>query len=94
MGLFSKLFGGKDGGAADAKQGEPEHYKDFLIYPEPIKEAGGFRIAARIEREVDGEVKTHQMVRADTTTSEKEAREVSLHKAQVFIDQMGMGVFG
>lgn len=93
MGLLSKLFGMKDGDGA-GKSAQPEAYNGFLIFPEPIKEAGGFRISARIEKEIGGEVKTHQMVRADTTASEDEAREASLRKAQVFIDQMGDKIFG
>ncbi|WP_417249929.1 HlyU family transcriptional regulator [Celeribacter sp.] len=93
MGLFSKLFGGKGDASGGGKKAAAEEYNGFLIYPEPIKDAGGFRVAARIEREIDGAMKTHQMVRADTMASETEARAESLRKAQVFIDQMGVGIF-
>ncbi|MEJ1990709.1 MAG: HlyU family transcriptional regulator [Maritimibacter sp.] len=88
MALFSKLFGGRA-----APEVQPELYNDFRIYPEPIKESGGYRVAARIEKEVGGELKTHQMIRADTSQSEDEAREISLRKAKTFIDQMGEGIF-
>ncbi len=89
MALFSKLFGGR--GAAPEAQ--PEIYEGFRIYPEPVKETGGFRIGARIEKEVGGELKTHKMIRADTTQSADEAREISLRKAKTFIDQMGEKIF-
>ena len=91
MSLLSKLFGG--GRSAPKPETQPEDYKGFLIFPDPMPGEGGYRIAARIEKEVDGELKTHQMIRADTTQSEEEARKMSLRKARVFIDQMGDGVF-
>ena len=90
MGLFSKLFGKKQA----SKDVEPEVYKGFAIYPEPMRAEGGYRIAARIEKEIAGETKVHNLVRADTLSSEDDARQASLHKAQIFIDQMGDGIFG
>ena len=47
MSLLSRLFG-KGGGTPD-EAAEPETYEGFRIFPDPIKEAGGHRIAARIE---------------------------------------------
>ena len=88
MSLLSKLFGSKA-----ASQPEPEEHNDFLIFPDPVKESGGYRIAARIEKEIDGEVKTHHMIRADTYQSKETAIEASLAKAKLFIDQVGDGVF-
>lgn len=89
MSLLSKLFGGK----ATVKDVEPELYKEFLIFPEPVRADGGFRIAARIEKEIEGEVKVHNLMRVDTLPSEEEANQASINKAKVFIDQMGNGVF-
>ena len=63
MSLLSRLFGGP---TPQAPESEPEIYKDFRIFAEPIKEGGGFRVAARIEKETDGRVRSHHMVRADT----------------------------
>ncbi len=90
MSLFSKLFGG--GGAKPAK--EPEVYKDFRIFPEPQSGAGGFRIAARIEKEVGGETKTHHLLRADTVQSAEEAETFSIRKAKQLIDEQGERIFG
>ncbi|RYH08415.1 HlyU family transcriptional regulator [Tropicimonas sp. IMCC6043] len=89
MSLFSKLFGGGSGG-----QPEPETYSGFRIFPDPIKEAGGFRVAARIEKDVDGETLNHQLIRADVCSSEDQAREISLAKAQALIDERGDALFG
>ena len=89
MSLFSKLFGGR-GSAATA---EPETYQDFRIFPEPAKEAGGFRIGARIEKELDGDVKTHVMIRSDTYSNSELAAAASISKAKQLIDQQGEAIF-
>ena len=85
MPLFSKLFGG--GASKDA---EPETYEGFRITAAPEKEAGGYRLAARIEK--DG--KTHRLIRADVFSSEDEARAASVTKAKQVIDEQGEGLFG
>ncbi|CUH62574.1 hypothetical protein TL5118_00079 [Thalassovita autumnalis] len=93
MALFSKLFGG-GASKSEPKGAEPEDHAGFLIYVEPIREGGSYRIGARIEKVIDGELKSHMMIRADTVASQEEAAQISLQKAKSFIDQMGDGVFG
>lgn len=56
MGLFSRLFGNKNTQPTQIEV-EPIEYKGFLIYQEAIGEGGQFRIAGRITKEIDGEVK-------------------------------------
>ena len=90
MAWFSKLFGGN---AAEPKSEASEEYKGFRITPAPIREGGQFRIAARIEKTVDGATRTHQLIRADTTGSVDEAAVTSLAKAKQIIDEQGDGVF-
>ncbi|MDA5094731.1 HlyU family transcriptional regulator [Aliiroseovarius sp. KMU-50] len=92
MSLFSKLFGG--GTSDKGKVDEPELYNGYSIYLEPAKDAGGYRIGARIEKEIDGELKSHLMLRADVLGSEEDAKAESLRKAKIFIDQMGDRIFG
>ncbi len=92
MSLLSKLFNG--GSKTLETQPQPEMHKDFTIYLEPEKEPGGYRIGARIEKKVGGELKSHLMLRADVLGSEDEAKAESLRKAKIFIDQMGERVFG
>ena len=92
MSIFSKLFGG--GGGSAPKEVEAVEYNGFFIFPEPMKEGGTYRIAARIEKEVDGEAKTHQLIRADTLESAEAAAEASLAKAKSLIDQQGETIFG
>ncbi len=91
MSIFSKLFGG--GGGGSKLQAEPELHKEYRIYPEPKSESGGYRIGARIEKDIDGEVKVHHMIRADKCQSPEEAETMSLLKAKVLIDQQGDDIF-
>lgn len=88
MSLLSKLFGKKP-----TPQHAAEDYNGFRITPQPISEGGSFRISAKIEKDLNGAVKTHEMIRADTTTSEDEAIASSVRKAKIFIDQMGDNLF-
>ena len=90
MSLFSKLFGG---GSAGKSAPEPEHYKDYRIFPEPSKQSGGYRVGARIEKDVDGTTQVHNMIRADTIASLDEATDISLTKAKLTLDQLGDSVF-
>lgn len=90
MSLFSKLFGGGGGGKPAP---EPEDYNGYLIYPEPASADGGYRLGARIEKEIDGETRTHVMLRADTIQSLEEAEQFSIRKAKQMIDQQGEDIF-
>ena len=91
MSLLSRLFGGGGGAAKPAP--EPEVYNGFHIYPEPAKAPGGYRVAARIEKDVDGATRTHHLIRADILNSEDAARDHTLRKATQLIDQMGERLF-
>jgi hypothetical protein len=90
MSLLARLFGGRPGTKSEP---EPEIHGGFRIFAEPVKVGGGFRVGARIEKEIDGAVRTHHMIRADTCDSEEQAREVSTNKARMLIDQEGDRVF-
>ena len=92
MSILSRLFGG-GGSAKPSPDVEPEIYEGFSIYAEPVKEGGVFRVAARIEKEVDGAVRSHRMVRADTCDSAEAARDVTTRKAKSLIDQVGDKIF-
>ena len=90
MSWLSRLFGQGD---APGKSAEPVVYQDFAIFPEPIRDGGKWRVGARIEKEIAGELKTHQLIRADTLESEEAAIEVSTRKAKQVIDEQGERLF-
>jgi hypothetical protein len=90
MSLLSRLLGGSP---PPKPQAEPEIYKDFRIFSEPAREGGRFRVSARIEKEIDGELKSHHMIRADIFESEETAHEMTLRKAKTLIDEQGSSLF-
>lgn len=95
MSLFSKLFGGGGGGAKDATpEAEPELHEGFAIYPDPQGVGGQYRVAARIEKVIDGEHKVHHLVRADTVANREDAAAMSLAKAKQVIKEQGDRLFG
>lgn len=94
MSLFSRLFGsGRDSGAESAPAHEPVAYKGFTIHPGPLKEGGSWRVAARIEKELEGEVRSHDLIRADMVSDPDQAVAESTRKAQRLIDERGDALF-
>ncbi len=92
MSFLKKLFGG-GGGDASAPTVPAETHNGFTIYPDPIKDGAVWRISARIEKEIGGDLKSHLMVRADTLQSRDDAVTASLNKARMLIDQQGDAIF-
>lgn len=90
MGFLARLFGTKP---SVEQQVEPVEYKGFLIYPDALAEGGQYRIAGRITKEIDGELKTHRFIRSDLLPSAESANELMLQKAQLLIEQMGEKIF-
>ncbi|MEL6570648.1 MAG: HlyU family transcriptional regulator [Pseudomonadota bacterium] len=88
MSFLKKLFGG-----GDEEPPAVIEYEGFKIIPEPIAEGPKFRLAARITQEMDGEVKEHHFIRADTLDSKDQAEDAAVNKAKQMIDQMGERIF-
>lgn len=94
MSFLKKLFGG--GGDASPKASKPVEeltYEGFHIATMPMDEGGQFRVCAMITKEIDGEVKSHKMIRADMSGSQKEASDISMRKAKQMIDEQGERFF-
>lgn len=81
MSLLKRLFGSKPA------EETAEEYNGFRIIAEPMKEGSKYRLAARIEQNVDGEIVTQQVIRADTFDSLEEAQTISIAKAKQVIDE-------
>ncbi len=92
MSLLSRLLGGKGGGGS-TPGAEAVTHQGFTITPAPQKADGGYRLAAMIEKEVGGEMKSHHLIRADVLPSAEAASEAAIHKAKAVIDQLGDGLF-
>ena len=93
MSILSRLFGGGKPNPKPEPEAEAETYEGFRITSAPQAEKEGYRVAARIEKEVGGEVKVHHLVRADTLRSLEEAQAFSLRKAKQVIDEQGERIF-
>ena len=92
MSILSRLFG--RGTQKDAApRAEPERYEGYDIHPEPMREGTQWRIAARIEGEVDGEKRVHHMIRADLVADRDIAVAMALGKAQQMINEQGAKIF-
>ncbi|MEO1199096.1 MAG: HlyU family transcriptional regulator [Pseudomonadota bacterium] len=94
MSLFKKLFGGGPGGSnkPDGPFAE-EAYEGYRVLVTPIPEGSQFRLAATIEKDVDGEVKQHRLIRADVLPSKEAAAEAAIRKARQLIDSQGDALF-
>ena len=55
--------------------------------------SGGYRVTARIEKDIAGQTKAHLLQRADTCSSLQEATELSIAKSRQAIDQLGDALF-
>ena len=89
MSILKKLFGG--GSEPPAKT---ETHKEYRITATPISEGNSYRICALIEKEIDGETRTHNLVRADTVQGLDEAQAACIRKAKQVIDEQGDRIFG
>jgi hypothetical protein len=91
MSILSKLFGRSEGAPPSAE--DTETYEGFTILPDPAQEGGRWRVGARIEKEVGGEVQVHRLIRADMLDSREAALSVSIAKAKQMIDEQGDAIF-
>lgn len=91
-GLFGR-GGGQDAGGGAAPAADAVTYRDYVITPRPVRQAGGFLTAGTIVKEFPEGRREHRFVRADTHSSEEDARRFMVEKAQRLIDEVGDRLF-
>lgn len=91
--IFSIFSGGGKSAEPSSNAPEPVEHGGCRIYAVPIREGSQFRLAGRIEKDVNGEVLERTFVRADVFTSMDDAVEYTIKKAQQIIDQNGASLF-
>lgn len=91
MSLLRKLFGG--GNKGTAPEASTETYEGFRITATPVAEGDTYRVSALIEKDVDGETLSHQLIRADTVQGLEEAQKACFRKAKQVIDEQGERIF-
>ncbi|VAW15596.1 hypothetical protein MNBD_ALPHA09-1425 [hydrothermal vent metagenome] len=89
-GFLSRLFGGGD---AKEEAAAPEEYKGYAIAAVPKQDGSQWLTAGRITKEIDGETKTHDFIRADRHGDKDSAATFSLTKARQIIDEQGDTIF-
>ena len=89
MSFLKKLFGG---GSAP-KEAASEMHEGYIITPAPMADGGQFRLCAEIRKEVDGEMKTHRLIRADMFASADQAADAAVSKAKQVIREQGERLF-
>ena len=99
MSFWKKLFGGGEatdvgnGKAAGGGALEQEEYKGFLIKAIEMRVGSEYQLAGTIEKDVGGEHKSYQFVRADRMTSKDDLISLALSKGRQIVDEQGEGVF-
>jgi hypothetical protein len=90
---LGRLVGRGPAEGGPAEEGEAVVYRDFTIIPKPIRQGGQFLTAGTIAKDFSDGRREHRFVRADTHSSEEEAKKLMVQKAQRLIDEVGDGLF-
>jgi len=90
--ILKRLFG-SGGGDSGGPSVPAESYAGYTIFVEPQRDGPRWRLAARIEKEIDGALHSHLMIRADTFESAEAAVGPTLTKAKKLIDEQGDTIF-
>jgi len=94
MSFWKNLFGGGGGSEPKAPEtGDAENYKGFTIRPKLMSIGSEYQLAGVIEKEIDGEVKVYEFVRADRFSSRDDVQSFALAKARQIIDEQGNTLF-
>jgi len=94
--MLKKLFGklaGSEKSAAPAATGDVVEHDDYRITPSPRREGNQFYVAGKISKEVDGTLREHEFIRADTHGDFDTACEHSVQKARQIIKESGDRIF-
>lgn len=93
--IFSIFSGGSKGEApALSPAAEPQTHADCVIHATPIREGNQYRLAGRIEKDVNGDLLVRNFIRADVFTSLDDALECTFRKGRQIVDQNGPALFG
>ncbi|MCK2046480.1 hypothetical protein HLV40_00885 [Chromohalobacter salexigens] len=69
-------------------------YEGYLITPDPQDAGGQYRVSGWIRKPVEGgETREHRFERSDIVSSREDCIELTLRKAQRYIDDIGDEMF-
>lgn len=94
MSFLKSLFGGRKA-ESDKPAGPVKSidHKGFAIHATPYQEGGQYQLCGVIEKEIDGEKKSHRFVRADRFPGLDDAADFTLVKGQQLVDEQGERLF-
>ena len=93
MSFWKNLFGGGGSEPKQAEVGDAETYKGFTIRAKLMPVGSEYQLAGQIEKDVDGEKKLYEFVRADRFSSKDDVQSFALAKARQIIDEQGNTLF-
>lgn len=94
MSFWKNLFGG--GGSTEPKApelGGEESYKGFTIRAKLMQVGSEYQLAGRIEKDIDGELKVYEFVRADRFSSKDDVQSFAIAKGRQIVDEQGVSLF-
>ncbi len=91
--FFKGWFGDSGNASAPAKEQPAVEYKNCHISPCPRNSGGNWSTEAVIRKSIDGQIKQHTFIRADSSPSQEAATALIINKAKTLIDQQGERIF-
>jgi len=95
MSFFKKLFGMGD--AANSSDGPKilgeESHEGYVIKAIEMKAGSEYQLAGLIEKEIEGELKSSQFIRADRLASVEMASSAAIEKGKQIIKEQGDQLF-
>ena len=76
-----------------AEKAETVEHEGFTIQPSPARDGSGWRVQGSISKEIDGELRTYEFIRADTCTDRQDAINTTVMKARRIVDEQGERMF-
>ncbi|MCP5153088.1 MAG: hypothetical protein H6983_02910 [Ectothiorhodospiraceae bacterium] len=93
VGFLKRLFSGGSGEPPPPREEASMEYEGFTIVAAPQQDAGGWRVAGAVRKEIDGEVREHTFVRADVSPDKDAVVQMTLAKGQRIVDEQGERIF-
>jgi hypothetical protein len=91
--FLRRLFSPRSGASETPRAEASVEYNGYTITPAPEKDPGGWRVAGRISREIDGDRRVHRLSRADTSNDREVIVAMTIEKAKRVIDEQGDRIF-
>jgi hypothetical protein len=91
MSFLKSLFGG--GSVKPKQEAASEDYRGYRITAGLGTAGNEYQVAGSIEKEINGELKRYEFIRADRLTDRAMASQMTLAKGRQIIDEQGDAIF-